>query len=280
MFKIGEFSRLGLVTVETLRHYDAVGILKPEKVDPFTGYRYYSAKQLRALNRILALKELGFSLEEIARILQNDLSDDELRGMLKLQLIAAEREMEAVQSRLNLVTTRLQYLKLEDDMTAYEVTLKSVNTHTVAAIREVVRDVEQVPERCNTLFSTIAQWMAANKVPFGTPVTTYYNESYTHQNIDLECAFILPDPAAAAKAAPPPAPIELRQIEAVPNMAVTIVTDDFHNKVEGLTPAYNALGKWIEANNYKIAGPPRELFHGSPQNGDLTAEIQFPVEKV
>ncbi|NIV01263.1 MAG: hypothetical protein GWN55_08085 [Phycisphaerae bacterium] len=62
-------------------------------------------------------------------------------------------------------------------------------------------------------------------------------------------------------------------------MAVTIVVDDFYKQVDGLTPAYNALGKWIEANGYKIAGPPRELFHGSPQQGDLTAEIQFPVEK-
>lgn len=279
MFKIGEFSRLGQVTIETLRHYDAVGILKPEKVDPFTGYRYYSAKQLRALNRILALKELGFSLEEIARILQDNLSDDELRGMLKMQLVATEREMEAVQSRLNLVKARLQYLKLEDDMIAYEVTLKSVDAHTVAAIREVVPDVEQVPARCNALFDTIAQWMAANKIPFGPPVTTYYNESYTRQDVDLECAFILPEPEAAAKAGHPQAPIEVRQIAAVPNVAVTIVTDDFYNKVEGLTPAYNALGKWIEANNYKIAGPPRELFHGSPDSGDLTAEIQFPVEK-
>lgn len=279
MFKIGEFSRLGQVTIETLRHYDAVGILKPEKVDPFTGYRYYSAKQLRALNRILALKELGFSLEEVARILQDDLSDDELRGMLKMQQVAAEREMEAVQSRLNLVKARLQYLKLEDNMTAYEVTLKPLDTHTVAGIREVVPDVEQVPARCNALFDTIAQWMAANQIPFGPPVTTYYNESYTRQDVDLECAFILPDPAAAAKAGPPQAPIEVRQIEAVPNVAVTIVTDDFYKKVEGLTPAYNALGKWIEANNYKIAGPPRELFHGSPDSGDLTAEIQFPVEK-
>ncbi|MAT99904.1 MAG: hypothetical protein CL608_22415 [Anaerolineaceae bacterium] len=64
MFQIGEFSRLGSVTIETLRHYDALGLLKPAKVDPSTGYRYYSAKQMQPLNRILALKEVGFSLEE------------------------------------------------------------------------------------------------------------------------------------------------------------------------------------------------------------------------
>ena len=64
MFRIGEFSRIGCVTIDTLRHYDALDLLKPAKVDPLTGYRYYSAKQLQSLNRIIALKEVGFSLEE------------------------------------------------------------------------------------------------------------------------------------------------------------------------------------------------------------------------
>ena len=277
MFKIGEFSRLGQVTVDTLRHYDAIGLLTPVKVDAFTGYRYYSATQLGLLNRILALKDLGFSLEEVARILQDDVTSDELRGMLKMQLVMAESDMQVVQSRLNRIIARLKYLNLEDDMTAYDVTIKSVEAFTVAAIREVVPDIEQVPERCGALFDTIAQWMTANQLPFGLSMTIYFNESYTKQDVDLECAFIIPD-SIAAEAASPKTPIIVRKLKAVPQMAVTIVTNDFYKQVDGLTPAYNALGKWIEVNGYKIVGPSRELFHGSPEKGDLTAEIQFPVE--
>ena len=67
MFKIGEFSRLAQVPVPTLRYYDQVGLLKPVKVDTFSGYRYYAASQLPRLHRILALKGLGFTLEQIAR---------------------------------------------------------------------------------------------------------------------------------------------------------------------------------------------------------------------
>lgn len=85
MFRIGEFSRLARVTIETLRHHDAMGLLAPVHVDPTTGYRYYSARQLVQLNRILSLKELGFSLEEIRRILQDGLTGDQLRGMFMLQ---------------------------------------------------------------------------------------------------------------------------------------------------------------------------------------------------
>jgi DNA-binding transcriptional MerR regulator len=278
MFKIGEFSRLGQVTIETLRHYDTIGLLKPEKVDPFTSYRYYSAKQLQPLNRILALKDLGFSLEEIARIFQDELTNDQLRGMLKMQLVSAESDMQAAQSRLDRIIARLKYLNLEDDMTTYEVTLKSVDALTIAAIHEVVPNIEQMPERCSALFDTIAQWMIDNNLPFGPSMTTYFNESYTRQNIDMECAFIIPH-ADAAQITSPKAPIVVRQLEAVPQMAITIVADDFYKQVDGLTPAYNAIGKWVETNGYKMVGPPRELFHGSPKTNDLTAEIQFPVEK-
>jgi DNA-binding transcriptional MerR regulator len=59
MLKIGDFSRLGQVTVKTLRHYGQLGLLKPAWIDRYTGYRYYSLEQLPRLNRILALKELG-----------------------------------------------------------------------------------------------------------------------------------------------------------------------------------------------------------------------------
>jgi len=49
--------------------------------------------------------------------------------------------------------------------------------------------------------------------------------------------------------------------------------------VDGLTPAYTAIAQWIEANGYRIVGYPREVYYGSPEKGDFTAEIQFPVEK-
>jgi len=77
----------------------------------------------------------------------------------------------------------------------------------------------------------------------------------------------------------PAEPIAVRQIEAVPCVAYTVVTDDFYQKVDGLTPAYQALAQWIEDNGYQIVGPARELFYGSPQGGDMTAEVQFPVQK-
>ena len=275
MFRIGEFSQITRVTVDTLRYYDALGLLKPANVDPFTGYRYYSARQIMSLNRIVALKEVGFSLEEIARILEDKLTTDQLRGMLKAQLVRADSEIESAQSRRGRVLARLNTLDLEDNMPAYEVTLKPVEKQVIAAIRENVMRIEQMPERCSEMFDTIAHWMNANRLPLGPSLTIYHNETFTREDIDTECAFIIPVPTKAKTNGR----IKVRDLEASPLTACTIVTDDFYKKVNGLTPAYNALAQWIEENGYKIVGPPRELFYGSPHTGDLTAEVQFPVEK-
>jgi DNA-binding transcriptional MerR regulator len=276
MFRIGEFSRIARVTIDTLRHYDALGLLKPVKVDPFTGYRYYAARQLMVLNRILALKEVGFSLEEIARILQDQLTNDQLREMLKAQLMRTEQEMQSIQLRHGRILARLQYLNLEDDMPEYEITLKPVEQLTIAAIRETVPAIAQMPERCSQMFDAIEGWLRANNIPLGPAMTIYYNEGYSRENIDTECSFLISEAAGLTS---PGRPIEVKRMEAVPLMASTIVTDDFYKKVGALMPAYNAIAQWIERNGYQIAGPPRELFYGSVEHGDLTAEVQFPVEK-
>ena len=80
MIRIGDFSKLSRISVKTLRYYDEMGLLQPVQVDPFTGYRLYEYSQLSDLNRILALKDLGFSLEEIGRLLDDGLSLEQMRG--------------------------------------------------------------------------------------------------------------------------------------------------------------------------------------------------------
>lgn len=84
MFSIGEFSRHGRISVRMLRHYDAIGLLQPAYVDPASGYRFYQASQLSDLNRIIALKELGFTLRQVQEILAERLTAAELRGMLRV----------------------------------------------------------------------------------------------------------------------------------------------------------------------------------------------------
>lgn len=273
MYRIGEFSRIGRVTIDTLRHYDALGLLKAATVDPVTGYRYYSASQLQSLNRIIALKEVGLSLDEISRILFDQLTADELRGMLKAQLVLTESAIETAQIRRARILACLN----NEDIPAFEIAVKSIDALTVAAIRETVPTVEQVPVHLDKMFNMIAEWMAVNGVPIGTPMTIYHNECYTTENIDTECAFIIPD-TDGNKISRPTSPITIRQMEAIPQMATTVFTGDFRQELVSLRSAYSAIVQWIEDHGYRIVDAPRELYHGSPENGELTAEIQFPVE--
>ena len=115
MFSIGEFARLVTVSVRTLRHYDEIGLLRPARVDPDTGYRGYSADQLGQLNRIVALKELGLSLNQV-RLLLAGITLDELRGMLMLRRAQLEQELHAQQSQLLGVEARLSYIEREGAM--------------------------------------------------------------------------------------------------------------------------------------------------------------------
>src|SRR5215216_1294862 len=94
MIRIGDFSKLSRVSVKTLRFYDEMCLLKPIEVDRITGYRYYEFDQLPRQHRILALKDLGFSLEEIGRLLEGDLSTEQMRGMLKLRQAEIRQRVE------------------------------------------------------------------------------------------------------------------------------------------------------------------------------------------
>src|SRR5512141_3329320 len=114
MIRIGDFSKLSRVSVKTLRYYDGVGLLKPVHVDPSTGYRMYEYAQLLRLHRILALKDLGFSLEEIGRLLSENVTPGQLRGMLMLRRAEARQKVLEETDRLEQVEAWLRQIEQED----------------------------------------------------------------------------------------------------------------------------------------------------------------------
>src|SRR6476619_392140 len=107
MLNIGEFARLGQISPRMLRHYDEIGLLKPSRVDPHTGYRFYSVDQLRRLHRLLALRDLGFSLEQIRSMLDDDPPVEQLRGMLRLRQAQVEQNLVDEQARLRRIEAHL-----------------------------------------------------------------------------------------------------------------------------------------------------------------------------
>src|SRR5215469_16616309 len=142
MFPIGAFSQLSRVSKRLLQYYDEIGLFKPAHLDPETGYRYYSARQLPHLNRILALKDLGFSLETIAEMLQADVSDEAIGGMLLLKKAEVEQTVLEELQRLRRIEARLQQNQRSEE--ALDVVVKSIPAQLFLSIRTLLPSAEEL----------------------------------------------------------------------------------------------------------------------------------------
>src|SRR5689334_2669563 len=140
VIRIGNFARIAQVSTRTLRLYDKLGLLKPAAVDPLTDYRYYSIDQLPRLNRILALKDLGISLDQIAGVLSGNLSADQLRGRLTLKRAEVERRVAEEQAKLARIAARLHQTEQEHTLAGYAVVLKRIEPQWVAVIHGKIAD--------------------------------------------------------------------------------------------------------------------------------------------
>jgi DNA-binding transcriptional MerR regulator len=248
MFKIGEFSRLSRVSVRMLRHYDQLGLLTPSETDPFTGYRYYSAEQLPRLNRILALRDLGFSLEQIAGMLEEDLSTDQLLGMLKLKRAEVEEQMKAEQQKLQRLEVRIRQMSEAPGHGAYDVILRDIEPELAATYREVAADDDRIQQMFDTLETYVAGFdgARADKPPF----SIYYDEEYREKDVDAEVAVPL------RYAIPENELIRVRHLPRLSNVACVVHVGEYAD----IYQAYNALLAWIEANDYRMTGPIREIY--------------------
>jgi len=271
LIKIGDFARLCQVSVPTLRHYDDMGLLKPISVDAFTGYRYYSVSQMPRLNRILALKDLGFSLEQIDQVLSGDLSLEQLRGMLKLKQAEVEQHVSDEQSRLQRITTRLRQIELEDSMPNYEVILKTVAPMLIASRTVTIPTNDQVPKYLNPAFCEASDYATAQGAKFTGPCFAIWHQA----------AAVLAD--EVAEAAYPidrmlPGTDVVRVYE-LPQAQVASAVH--HGAFENFVQLHTALLKWIEANGYRVAGAYREFYiqHDPNHMNESATEIQYPVEK-
>lgn len=270
MLKIGHFSKLSRLSVKTLRYYDEIGLLKPAQVDEFSGYRFYSFEQLPRLHHLLALKELGLSLEQIKGLLDEDLPAEQLRGMLRLKRAELEEELAETEARLAQVETRLRLIEQEEDMSNYDVIVKQVKPFKVASVRGVV----PTPPEQGGLWNQLESHLNAHSVrPTGPCLSLYHDDEYKEIDWDIEVC----EPIEAEL--PETENVQVRELPPINMMASTV----HHGPFATLDQAYEALMKWIDENGYQISGPAREVYLQSPQNpGDqhdpsTVTEIQFPI---
>ncbi len=270
MFKIGEFSRLCMVPVSALRFYADIGLLEPVSVDPSSGYRYYTAAQLPRLNRILALKDLDLSLDEIKTVLDTELSAAELRGMLRLKQAEIGRRMETERTRLERVRARLRLIEREGVMPEQEVVTKEVPAVRGLGIREVLGSPEQIGELIGDGFAGLAGTQL-----MGPPMAVYHDPEFEPTRIDIELVY----PTGAGSPATLATPGGRKLQEAVVEGG-TVASLIHAGPYETIGDSYQALATWIGEHGYRLNGPAQELYLSGPDEpGPPVTEIRMPVAR-
>ncbi|WP_425146031.1 MerR family transcriptional regulator [Deinococcus sp.] len=277
MFRIGEFSILAQVTGRLLRYYDEIGLLIPEYTDPQSGYRSYSARQLPRLNRILVLKELGLSLDQIARLLDQDLPAEELRGMLTLRRAQIERALDEERARLNMIQTRLEQIDTHGQMQEPDVILKAVAAQPFLALREVLPDLDAVRRRVMLLAEGVPAALGTGHL--GQLAIVIRFEVYDPDALDFEIGYLLTGKTPPSLRLPGDRTLSLSTLPAVETMATLLHV----GQVSDIHQSYGLLGGWIERQGWRIAGMGRQLFMQLPMSSpqaEAVIELQLPVSRV
>jgi DNA-binding transcriptional MerR regulator len=280
MFKIGDFSRIARVSCRLLRYYDELGLLKPAIVDRVNGYRYYTAAQLPQLNRILVLKDLGLTLEQIEQVLAENLSADQLRAMLMLRRADIEQTLAAEAGRLRMIESRISQLDEEGRLSADDVLIRDEPDRTVLTARTTVRSFAEA----RGIIQQLAQ-SAPRRVPraaLGSIIGILHSSEFEPDLLDVELGYILnPDeryegPGDAGVTAAGLA-MRVRELPGAERMAVCVrvgLPEHAH-----LITA--RIGQFVENNRYVLAGPGREVFLQTPlpdRMEESVVEMQFPIE--
>jgi len=281
MYKIGDFSQIAKVSVRMLRHYDKLGLLKPEYVDPWSSYRFYTLDQLSRLHRILALRDLGLSLEQVNDLIDDPRADEQLYEMLQAKQQAIQQQLVEDQARLDRVAARLRQIERAHQPIPYDVALKSLPAQHIAAIREVVASIPQMDVVRDRMLRQLYSVLAEADISLGLELAIYHLEAYAEEDIDMSLAVEVPDGVFLLQTEKT---LEVYTLPDAP-LAASIVYD---GSMWNIPDIVANLYRWLGMNGYTSAGAYRELhlfgreldlFAQDPP-GEGVFEILVPIEKL
>lgn len=266
LYKIGLFSQMNRVTIKMLRYYDDIALLNPAYIDKFSGYRYYTSEQLPVLHQILALRQMGFTLEEI-KMIQNGKSERELLLKKKSELIKliAEENMKLSQVEC--------YLLQKDEDREYHVILKEIPEMIVASMRTIIPNYD-------ALFAVVPP-MGVEMERLGCVCAIpeycfniYHDGEYKEENIDVEICEAVTEKKEDSET------LTFILKEKIDTAACLLHKGPY----EGFPKAYAALLRWVEENGFEMIDHPRESYIDGIWNKDFESEwlteIQVPVRKI
>jgi len=271
MFKIGEFSKLVRVSPRMLRHYEKCGLFHPAEVDKFSGYRFYSAGQIPLLSRIVALRDVGFPIEEISEILPYFENATYMSEVLRAQMASVQQSIDAEQKKLELLMNLSDTVRKEHNIMVFEVEIKKLASVKVLSLRGIIpqyRDEYQLWEK-------LGQFVHENKVAVsGCGYSTFFDEEYKEVDPDVEIAI------PVEKLGESKGEFVYQEYPEIPQAATLRFSGAFDG---GYDTACEKLAMWLEENGYVFAGRLRGYTITGPHETDDPAnwmtELQVPVEK-
>ena len=267
--KIGEFSRLMQVTVKTLRHYEQKELLLPYEVDEWTGYRYYSIDQMQRLNTIRDLQRLGFTLDEIKELYEDDSHTPNIR-----QLDAKIKDTEAQLQQLIARRERLLDWKnsRKEMKTMEKFSIQSLPEIIVASHREIISNYAALGPLCYEKIGPEMQRLGCKCPPPGYCFTIEHNKEYKPTDIDIEYCEQVEEMGTNS------AIIQFKRLPAIPKALCMKIIGPYERFYESYTEAF----RYMEEQGYKIAGHPRTCYVDGAWNQEDPEKwlsiIQIPIE--
>ncbi|MEZ4220539.1 MAG: MerR family transcriptional regulator [Polyangiaceae bacterium] len=272
MFRIGEFSRLAQVSSRLLRHYEQLGLFRPAVVDEDSGYRFYRASQLAELNRILVLKDLGFSLEQVGEMVRDELSAEQLRQLLTLRRAEVERDIDVQSLRLRRLEHRIA--DLDGGADDEDVLFRAVPAALVLSARFTCRSFEEARHFVDEVHLEVPRRFGRTRVD--RIVVLQHAPEYEPDELDLEIGWILAEGAEVDALDVAGHRMSVRELPAIETAAICVRVGPPHEAHRHT----RAIARRLEDEGFILNGANREVFLRAPSAKEPpVVEMQFPVRR-
>lgn len=272
MYKVGAFARLAQVSIRLLHYYDEIGLFKPQMTGNGIGYRYYSVEQLPQLYRILALRDLGLSLEEIQFLLQENVSNSDIRGILLLKRAELHRHVVEAQARLAQVESRLTYLDNEAKMP--DILLKPVAPQWVISLREALDPHIWIGDLYREAWAAMRQYRLTRHI---RGYVTVYHTSYPEPHLEndkrvIEACYVINTPDLPEITLEDGRQMHVHELPGIEKAAC--VVDPSPDKLRHLT--HREIRRWMKTCGHQLSMPVREVTLKRSGEEAIT-ELQYPL---
>ena len=267
--KIGDFSKMMQVTVKTLRHYEQRGLLLPDEVDEWTGYRYYSIAQMQRLNTIRGLQRQGFTLEEIKELLEDGAQMPSI-DQLTQKIEETEKQLQLLMKRRSQLLKWMESHKQIKTMEKFSI--QSLPEIIVASHREIIPDYSALGMLCVNKIGPEMQRLGCKCPPPGYCFTIEHQQEHRSENIDIEYCEQVEEMGVDSEI------IQFKRLPAVSKALCMKHIGPYERFYESYTEAFN----YMEKQGYKMAGHPRTSYIDGVWNQEDPEQwlslIQIPIE--